>query len=412
LTFNNTYKILERRGLTMKYQFYLPTYEECVAITKANECFYEKQVEVNGQKVSVFNYRLAQYKDFFQPIEGSNVTAFELRGLTFVFNEDGTTKRFLGLHKFFNLNQVPTYQYDEVKGFSIKRVQDKLDGSMIRFLNIGGQLVAKTKMDFTNAQCEMAMACAKNQKLEQFIQQTLDQGLLACFEIVSRLNQIVLVYEKTEIKLLQLRDEKTGEYLDIYSHPLVKEYNVPCAEQEESKTLDYYIEQAKTLEGIEGWVLTLENSQMLKIKTDWYFRLHGLLSENLVRENKILEMVLNETIDDALAQIDNKDPRYKYSEDIQKAVGHYLELKLQEVLALKNLYSGVRKDYALAHKDKPLFSIAVKLLDMPEGVEEKAYAMLKDLLLRKYSGLMDAKEFIKNELKVELRYLENQFDDE
>lgn len=395
-----------------KQQFYLPTYEECVAITKANECFYEKQVEVNGFKISVFNYRLAQYKDFKQPLEGSNVTAFELRGLAFVFNSDGTYQRFLGLHKFFNLNQTDDYQYDDLKSYTLKRAQDKMDGSMVRFLNIGGQMVAKTKMDFTNDQCQMAMFCAKNQKLESFIHKTIDNKLAAIFEYVNITNQIVLVYERPEIRLLQLRDETTGEYLDIYNNDLVKEYKVPCADREEVKELQSYIDRAKELEGVEGWVLTLENGQMLKIKTDWYFRLHGLLSENLVRENKILEMVLTETLDDALAQITETDPRRKYSENIQKAVGHFLDLKLKETIELKGLYNGVRKDYALAHKGKPLFPIAVKLIDMTEGVEEKAYSMLKDLLIRKYSGLMDAKAFIKNELKVELQYHDSQFDDE
>jgi hypothetical protein len=34
------------------------------------------------------------------------------------------------------------------------------------------------------------------------------------------------------LKLLQLRDEATGEYLDIYTHPLVAEFGVTCAQQE------------------------------------------------------------------------------------------------------------------------------------------------------------------------------------
>lgn len=54
LTFNNFYVILVKEGKMTKQQFYLPTYEDCVTMTKANECFYEKQVEVNGVKVSVF----------------------------------------------------------------------------------------------------------------------------------------------------------------------------------------------------------------------------------------------------------------------------------------------------------------------------------------------------------------------
>jgi T4 RnlA family RNA ligase len=392
-------------------EFYLPTYQDAVAITKANENFYEKQVEINGKKVSVFNYRLAQYKDFAKPIENSQITAFELRGLTFIHNDDGSYQRYLAMHKFFNLNQVESYQYEDVKNYLINVVQTKLDGSMVRFLNIGGQLLAKTKMDFSNDQCQMALACVKSQGLEPFIQKTLDEGLSATWEIISPYNQIVCKYEKTELRLLQLRCENTGKYFDIYNHPLVIQYNVPCTEIAEIKDLHSYMELAKTLEGVEGWVFTLENGQMLKLKTDWYFRLHGLLSENLVRENKILEMVLTETIDDALSQITDTDPRRKYSEDIQKAVAHYLDSKLKETVALHSLYNGSRKDFALAHKGNPLFYIVANFLDLKEGVEEKAYSSLKSMLAKKYATLMDAKDFVKNELKVELQYLEPQEED-
>jgi T4 RnlA family RNA ligase len=391
-------------------KFYLPTYDECVAITKANECFYEKQVEVNGVKVSVFNYRLAQYKDFLQPIPNSDITAFELRGLTYLHNEDGSKSRYIMLHKFFNLNQVESTQYEVVKDLLVSQSQDKRDGSMVRILKIGGQLVAKTKMDFTNDQCQMAMYCVKNQKLENFIEESLEQGLAAIWEYTAFNNQIVLNYGQPELRLLQLRDEKTGEYFDIYNHPLVKKHNTPCTDQVEVLALHEYMEKAKTLEGIEGWIITLNNGQMLKIKTDWYFRLHGLLSENLVRENKILEMILTETLDDALAQIGENDPRRKYSEDIQKSLSHYLDSKVKETIELSKKYTGNRKDYALAYKDQPLFSLAVKLLDLSEGVEEKAYSLVQGMLTRKYSGLMDAKEFVKNELKVELQYLEKDED--
>jgi len=69
--------------------FYLPTYEDCVRIVQNNECFYEKIVTINGYKVSIFNYRLAELKDFICPIENDTVQAFEMRGLTFIHTENG-----------------------------------------------------------------------------------------------------------------------------------------------------------------------------------------------------------------------------------------------------------------------------------------------------------------------------------
>lgn len=397
----------------MKTQtFFIPSYDEAQAICQANDTFYEKIIEVNGVKVSVFNYRLSQFKDFSQPIEGSHITAYEMRGLTFVHEKSGI-KRYIQLHKFFNLNQVPGYQFHEVEGYDVVRTQDKCDGSMIRFIMVNGQLVAKTKMDFSNDQCQMAMEVLnRNAKLKEFVLETLASNEAAIFELVSKFNKIVISYEKTELILLQIRDEDSGEYKNIFDHESVKKYGIKCSNKEEVAKLQSYVDRQATDENIEGWVLTLSNGQMMKVKTKWYCELHGLLSENLVRENKILEMILNDTMDDAMVQVESTDIRRKYAEDIQKALIVYLDAKLHEVLALKGKYSGDRKAFAMAHKGDSLFPIAAKLLDYEGEVAEYAYSLLKNKVSRECGGLMDSKKFVGEELKVKLQNLESLFADE
>jgi hypothetical protein len=44
--------------------FFIPSYDEAVAICQRNPVFYETKHKVNGYDVSVFNYRLATYDDF------------------------------------------------------------------------------------------------------------------------------------------------------------------------------------------------------------------------------------------------------------------------------------------------------------------------------------------------------------
>jgi hypothetical protein len=44
---------------------------------------------VDGYSVSTFNYRLAQFSDFENPIEGSELNGYEMR-ITYVFNTDGS----------------------------------------------------------------------------------------------------------------------------------------------------------------------------------------------------------------------------------------------------------------------------------------------------------------------------------
>jgi hypothetical protein len=43
----------------------------------------------------------------------------------------------------------------------------------------------------------------------------LDNGIDATFEYVSPMNRIVLRYLQEELILLRMRDNKTGEYLDL-----------------------------------------------------------------------------------------------------------------------------------------------------------------------------------------------------
>ena len=113
-----------------KRVFKIPTYEEALAICQRNPVFYETKHKVMGYDVSVFNYRLATFDDFRKD------DAFEMRGLTFVFNSDGTLyKRFLGLHKFFNVNETEITQAHLIKDYEVINVSDKLDGSMIHSLS-------------------------------------------------------------------------------------------------------------------------------------------------------------------------------------------------------------------------------------------------------------------------------------
>jgi T4 RnlA family RNA ligase len=383
--------------------FYLPTYEECQEIVKVNECFFEKIVEVDGFKVSIFNYRLAEYKDFVSPIENKPTKAFELRGLTFIHTEDGAL-RYLMLHKFFNLNQVENYQFHEVKDFPIVRIQDKADGSMIRFIRFpNGKIIAKTKGEFSNTQAEMAQDIYNNNpNLQNFVKESLDQGLVAIFELVSPFNQIVLSYEKSNLILLQLREESTGIYLNIYDNELVQKHRVKTVAKEETiESLEKYVEAALTLENIEGWVVTLSNGQMMKVKTKWYCDRHGLLTSDLVRECKIVELILTEKMDDALAMINENDPRRNYAHQIREVLLHYFKEKEAEVESLVKNYTGDRKAWALKNEGKPFFGIAARLLGKSD-YQELIYLALKKLVLANTYRLMEARDFLRaNGLKTQ-----------
>ena len=235
-------------------RYNLLSYDEAVALTKlVDSPFIESKLVVDNFSVSIFNYRLAQYSDFLDN------KALEMRGLTFIFNEDGSLfKRHLLLQKFFNLNQVPDTQYSEVKDFSIKYINNKEDGSIASFVKLpNGKVVGKSKMSFESDQAVGMNRIYKNNKdLKSFVDWALDHDIVAVFEYVAPTNRIVLRYTDEELILLRLRDNKTGHYLDINDY-LDKLCSVKVAEFEYNNTLDELIELANTVEEKECWIVRM-----------------------------------------------------------------------------------------------------------------------------------------------------------
>ena len=170
--------------------FYLPDYNECLEICEKSEgIFYESKSNIDGYDISMFNYRLTTYNDFF------NYNAFELRGLTFVFNTDGSVyKRFLLMEKFFNVNENESTLFDTIKDKKVKSVYLKEDGSIISFIELpNGKIIAKSKMSFESDQAIMAQNLFEtNLKINAFVKDSLSKDLSAVFEYVGPMNRVVV----------------------------------------------------------------------------------------------------------------------------------------------------------------------------------------------------------------------------
>jgi T4 RnlA family RNA ligase len=336
----------------------LPTYEEAVELCSYDESpFYETKIEVDGFPVSIFNYRLAQYSDFNEPIKSNpNLKAFEMRGLTFVFNKDGSLyNRYVLLEKFFNLNQVPDSMYSVVKNYKIRFVNNKEDGSIASFVKLpNGKVVGKSKMGFDNDQANGINKIYKtNQDVKSFVDWCLNNDIVPIFEYVAPHNRIVLRYSEEELILLRLRDNKTGKHIDIKDH-LDKIGSIKIAPFEDDHTLDDLIEKSKTEAEKEGWIVQFDNDHMLKIKTDWYFQRHGLLTNDIYREHIIIGYILDDVIDDILGQIpeDEKEAHLR----IQKIISIVKRALNKKVVEIESAYNDFvksgsdKKDYALNHR--------------------------------------------------------------
>jgi T4 RnlA family RNA ligase len=371
----------------------LPSYQDCLDMcSKPDAPFYESKMVVDGYNVSVFNYRLAQYKDFISPIEDRpELKAHEMRGLTFVFNKDGSLfKRYVLLEKFFNLNQVPDSMYSVVKNYKIRYVNNKEDGSIASFIKLpNGKVYGKSKMGFDNEQSGGINRVYKtNPDIKSFVDWTLDNDIVAIFEYVAPNNRIVLRYAKEELILLRLRDNKTGKHIDIKEH-LDKIGTIKIAPFEDDKALDDLIELSRTEIDKEGWIVQFDNDHMLKIKTQWYIDRHGLLTEDLYREHIIIGYILDDKIDDILGQIPEEE--VEAHDRINKIISIVKRSISDKVLEIKNEYdkfvkSGMsKKEYALKSRvGNPNFSFIMNMIKADD-----LRKMSKEEILEIYDNIKD-----------------------
>jgi T4 RnlA family RNA ligase len=364
----------------------IPSYEEAVEMCSGEDApFYESKYEVEGYPVSVFNYRLAQYKDFDMPIPSKpELKGFEMRGLTFVFNKDGSLyNRYVLLEKFFNLNQVPNSMYSVVKDYKIRYVNNKEDGSIATFVKLpNGKILGKSKMGFDNDQANGINKIYKtNPDVKSFVDWCLTNDIVSIFEYVAPHNRIVLRYSEEELILLRLRDNKTGKHIDIKEH-LDKIGSIKIAPFEDDNTLDDLIEKSKTEVDKEGWIVQFDNDHMLKIKTDWYFQRHGLLTNDIYREHIIIGYILDDLIDDVIAQIpeDEKEAHLRINKIIS-IVKRTLRDKVDEMnLAYKEyVESGLsKKEYALKNKTNPNFPFVMNL-EKAENMKKMTREQILDI---------------------------------
>jgi T4 RnlA family RNA ligase len=376
-----------------KFEYYLPTYEEAREIcdTHDNFIFYESKQKIQGFDVSIFNYRLAFQSHFTNPIEGKDIKAHEMRGLTFVFNSDGTIfNRFLLLDKFFNVDQTPCSMYSILKDYKIKNIFNKEDGSIASFIKLpNGNVVGKSKTSFESDQAiGIQKIYDEDKNIQRFVNWSLDNEIMPIFEYVSPQNRIVLSYANTKLILLRMRDNKTGEYLDINNFS--KELDgISVVESEDGHTLDDLIELSKITQDKEGWVVQFQNGKMAKIKTPWYLERHSLM-DKVDRENTLIKMIVEENIDDVIAQLSEDSPRRLEIRELSSIINSYIKKTSDRVDDLLLNYSGSKKDFAISYRNHKLFPIAIGVIGGKDKME-----MIKNRILSDTRNLMDARKWIK-----------------
>jgi T4 RnlA family RNA ligase len=379
---------------TPKHAYHIPTYEDCRLIcdTHDNFIFYESKHKEDGFDISIFNYRLATFQNFENPVpDRPDIKGYEMRGITFVWNSDGTLyKRYLLLDKFFNLEQTPCSMYSVVKDYKIKNIYNKEDGSIASFVRLpNGKVLGRSKTSFQSDQAiEIQKIYEKDGQIKQFVDFCMDEDIVPIFEYVSPTNRIVVPYANTELILLRMRDNKTGEYLNIndFAHKLD---GISVAASLGEHTLDSIKEVVVKMVGKEGVIVQFENGKMIKIKSPWYSERHKLFTEDLNRENTLIGLIVDETIDDVLSQIEEPTKKAEIERTIE-IVNKEIGRMAHQVDELMSNYNGDRKDFAIKFNKHIMFPIAMGIISGKDKVD-----LIKQRIKIDTKNLMQAREWMK-----------------
>lgn len=214
----------------------------------------------------------------------------EFRGI--IFDNNGQLIR-RPFHKFFNYSErvETTFNLD----LSDWVVMDKLDGSMVAPFIVGERLIWGTKVGETTFSKDVSdFIASQSIEYDEFARWTITQNITPIFEWISPNNRIVLKYDKPNLVLTALRRMDNGRYItNDYVEYMARAYSVPCVTEITYRDVaDIY-----KAEDTEGVVLRNEQGHLLKIKADWYVRLHRTKDE-LRFEKDLLSLILNNQIDD------------------------------------------------------------------------------------------------------------------
>lgn len=263
----------------------------------------------------------------------------ECRGL--IFDKQGKliSRPF---HKFFNVSERIETQIANLDMSASHVIMEKMDGSMVRPLVINDEIVLGTKMGVTEIGQDATKLLTDEQKV--WLRELYDNGKTPIMEYISPDNKIVIQYQEAKLVLLAIRDNLTGNYYMPHWAPFE---TVPTYGSMEGNIQDY-IARAREQEGREGDIIRWANGHAVKIKNDWYVRIHKV--KDMIRtERHILNIIVNEEMDDLLPVLDEADTKTvkDYEKRFNAALDNVLGRIEGLVMIAKKVYGGDKKTVAL-----------------------------------------------------------------
>lgn len=380
-------------------------FEELMALQKENDFskFYFKDFESQfGTKLRVFTYHFASYSDWLLP------GALESRGIMFELDKDNNPVRIVArpMEKFFNFEENPLTMDLDLN--TIDFIMAKEDGSLISTYEENGVLFTKSKTSIYSSQAiesKQFLLNINNKDLYDRCLELAKAGFTCNFEYVSPQNRIVLDYPEKYMFLLNVRDNETGEYVDVnelQKDPILRRYLIDVVYPNPEVDYNEFVQEVRSIENIEGYIFQLQNGMKFKLKTEWYSALHRM--KDTLNNNEMLFYVVVGSGSDDLKSLYSDEASKNKIEAFEKVFLDYLRESSKYVFELKDQYSGYdRKTYAveaqtkLKNDDKlELFGV---MMEMFKGAsKDETMENLNNVFLKNYKKYVP-EEYI--ELKTE-----------
>lgn len=290
---------------------------------------------------TVINYvvSMADTFDMTGPDDLGGAIRRECRGI--IFDQEGNLMS-RPFHKFFNISEKEETQIHAIDMSQPHVIMEKMDGSMIRPIWLYSRLRLATKMGVT----DIAIEAEKLLSIDQWewLEAVMNAGATPLFEYIAPTNKIVIEYAEPKLILLAMRNNFTGNYYMPHQAP----FEVVPMYGSVDGGLAEYIERARQQQGREGDIIRFADGQMLKIKNDWYVRIHK--TKDLIRaERNIADLIVNEQLDDVLPLLDATDLKTvrEYEIRFDAALENVMQRLEGLVTIARVLHGGNKKDVAI-----------------------------------------------------------------
>lgn len=303
-----------------------------------------RMVEKDGY--IVFNYNNLNPNNFPEVTEHHHAFIRECRGIAF----DAKTRLLVSrpFHKFFNYGERPE---TEDVNFTGSTLQDKRDGSMIHalFLERGTRLATRAGITDISMMAETFIADKAN--YQGFIDLCKESGFTPIFEYTSPNNKIVLNYKEEELQLLAVRHILTGLYMDQDTFErAAKSFDIPYCRMIDWDTeeADVIMSNLEAAEDAEGVVITLPDGHKVKMKCEWYVKLHKYV-DMFKTDRHFVQTILSETFDDikAYASPEVKERIKRGTDRLQQSVFEFATYLTHQAALIKKEHGEDKKAIAL-----------------------------------------------------------------